>query len=241
METYGGFWPLRAARLAGFLYLLVIIFGGIAAIGVRQRLYVSNDPAATAANILGHEQLFRIGFASDVMNGIFVIPLIVLLYELLKVVNRRVALAALCFSLVGCAVQSAALLGHFAPVIFLKRGADFGVDPALLRALAYMSLQLQGVGYGIALTFFGGTMLMRGYLIVKSTFLPKFIGVLLGIEGVAYFANSLVDFLAPGYANTVLAILMLTALAEVILCLWLLVRGVNVEKWRAVTSERIKI
>jgi hypothetical protein len=106
-----------------------------------------------------------------------------------------------------------------------------------LRAQAYMALQLQGIGYAIALAFFGGTMLARGYLIVRATFLPRVIGVFLMIEGVAYFANSFVDFLAPGLASGVLAILMVTALAEVARCLWLLVLGVNVARWR---EQRIR-
>jgi threonine/homoserine efflux transporter RhtA len=161
-----------------------------------------------------------------------VMPLIMLLYELLKIVNRRIALLAVFFSLVGSAVQSAALLGHFAPLILLKRGQALGVSQELLQAQTYMALQLQGIGYAIALTFFGGTMLARGYLISRSSFLPRFIGVFLAIEGVCYLANSFADFVAPGIAGTVFAVLMVTALAEVLLCLWLLVKGVNVAKWQ---------
>jgi hypothetical protein len=130
------------------------------------------------------------------------------------------------------AIQSTALLGHFAPLVLLKRGAALGIDMDVLRAQAYMALQLQGIGYAVALVFFGGTMLFRGYLIVRSAILPRVIGLLLMIEGVAYWANSFVDFLAPGRASTALAILMATALAEVALCLWLLVMGVNVRQWR---------
>jgi hypothetical protein len=225
------FWPQGAARLAGGLYLIVIAGGIVAELVVRQRLVVANDAAATARNILAHEPLFRWGFASDLIAVFCVVPLIMLLYELLKIIDRRLALTALFFSLVGSAVQSVALLGHFAPLILLKRGAALGVAPDLLQAQAYMALQLQGIGYAIALVFFGGTMLARGYLILRGTFLPRVIGVFLMIEGVAYLANSFVDFIAPGLAASFLAILMVTALAEVVLCLWLLVMGVNVTKW----------
>jgi Domain of unknown function (DUF4386) len=230
--TEARFWPQGAARLAGFLYLIVIVCGSVAELVVRQRLVVANDAAATANNILTHEQLFRWGFASDLIAGVCVIPLILLLYELLKIINTRIALMAVFFSLVGCAVQSTALLGHFAPLVLLKRGAALGVDPELLRAQTYMALQLQGIGYAVALVFFGGTMLTRGYLILRATFMPRVIGVFLMIEGVAYLANSFVDFIAPGLAQTALAVLMVTGLAEVILCLWLFVMGVNVAKWR---------
>lgn len=159
-------------------------------------------------------------------------PLILLLYELLKVVNRRVALLAVFFSLVGCAVQSAALLGHFAPLVLLKRGQGLGVTPELLQAQTYMALQLQGIGYAVALAFFGGTMLARGYLVSRSIFLPRIIGVFLAIEGVCYLVNSFVDFLAPGFGGAVLAVLMVSGLAELVLCLWLLLRGVNVARWQ---------
>jgi hypothetical protein len=223
--------PQVFARTAGVLYLIVIICGFFAEIFVRQRLVVAKDAAATAANILAHEQLFRVGFAADVFGGLCVIPLILLLYELLKVVNRRVALLALFFSLVGCATQSMALVGHFAPIVLLTRGRELGVNMDLLQAQAYMALQLQSIGYAIALAFFGGTMLARGYLIGRSLFLPRFIGVLLAIEGVAYLANSFAYFVAPAIARGVFAALMVTGLAEVILCLWLLVMGVNVAKW----------
>ena len=226
------FWPQRAARLAGFLYLLVIAGGIVAELVVRQRFVVVNDPVATADNILANEQLFRWGFASDLIAVLCVVPLILLLYELLKDVNRHVARTAIFFSLIGTAVQSTALLGHFAPLILLKRGAALGVNIDLLRAQTYMALQLQGIGYAVALVFFGGTMLLRGYLIARSGIVPKVIGVALMIEGVAYWANSFIDFIAPGVASTALAVLMVTALAEVALCLWLLVIGVNVTKWQ---------
>ena len=225
------FSPRAYARRAGALYLLVIVGGIFAELFVRQRLVVANDPAMTASNILANEQMFRWGFAADLFAGLCVVPLILLLYELLKVVNRRAALLAVFFSLVGCAVQSAALLGHFAPLILLKRGQALGVNMELLQAQTYMALQLQGIGYAVALAFFGGTMLVRGYLILKSTFLPRILGLFLAIEGVCYFANSFADFLAPGIASRVFAVLMVSGLAEVLLCLWLLLRGVNVAKW----------
>jgi hypothetical protein len=226
--TSSTFWPQRAARLSGVLYLVIIVAGGFAELGVRERFLVNGDVVATANNILAHERLFRWGFAADVLAGVCVVPLIYLLYELLKDANRHVARTAVFFSLVGIAVQSAALVGHFAPLILLTRGAQFGVSIDLLRAQTYVALQLQSTGYAVALVFFGGTMLCRGYLIVRSGIVPRAIGVMLMIEGVAYWANSFTDFVAPGFGQAALQILMVTALAEVALCLWLLVMGVRV-------------
>ena len=231
------FWPQRAARLSGLLYLVVIVGGGFAELGVRERFLVAGDAVATANNVLANESLFRWGFAADLVAVLCVVPLIYLLYELLKDANRHVARTAVFFSLVGIAVQSAALLGHFAPLVLLKRGAALGVPIDLLRAQTYMALQLQGIGYAVALTFFGGTMLFRGYLIVRSALVPRSIGVALMVEGVAYWANSLFDFVAPGFAGAALQILMVTALAEVALCLWLLAVGVNVERWQELRAR----
>ena len=222
---------MKSARLAGVLYLLVIVFGFFAEIGARQRLVAANDAAATAANILAHESLFRWGFASDLLAVLAVLPLILLLYELLKVVNRQLALLALFFSLVGTAVQATALLGHFAPLVLLERGAALGVDTGLLQAQSYMAIQLQGIGYAIALVFFGGTMLTRGYLIVRSTFLPRVLGVMLLLAGAAYLVSSFVLFVAPAIAGYAMALLIFPFIGESSLTLWLLVKGVNAAKW----------
>jgi len=232
------FWPQRAARLAGLLYLIVIAGGIVAELLVRERMVVPFDAPATANNILANEQLFRWGFASDLIALLCVVPLILLLYELLKDANRHVALTAVFFSLIGTAIQSMALLGHFAPLILLKRGPALGVPLELLRAQTYMALQLQGIGYAVALVFFGGTMVMRGYLILRSAIVPRVIGGALVIEGIAYWINSFVNFLAPGFASRALALLMVTGLAEVALCLWLLVMGVNVRTWTALRLSR---
>jgi len=228
--------PRTYARIAGLLYLIVIVSGIFAELLVRSRVVVSGDAVATAQNILAHEQLFRWGFAIELIAGLCVVPLIVLLYEIFKVVNRPVALLAVFFSLVGSAIAGAALLGHFAPLILLQRGHALGVSPELLQAQTYMALELQGIGYAIALAYFGGTMLARGYLIVRSRFFPRIIGVLLAIQGVAYLANSFADFLAPAIAPTVFRFLMIAALGEISLCLWLLVMGVNEQRWREQAS-----
>jgi hypothetical protein len=123
--------------------------------------------------------------------------------------------------------------------MMLTRGGAFGIDPVLLRAHSYMAMQLQEIGYAIALVFFGGTMLMRGYLIARSAVVPRWIGVFLMVEGVAYWVNSFTDFIAPGFASTALAVLMPTALAEVALCVWLLVRGVNVSRWQQLRAATV--
>ena len=232
MMTAPAFSPMRYARAAGVLYLIVIVGGIYAELVVRGGLIVA-DPALTARNILGNELTFRLGFVAQLVPLLCNMLLAVIFYELLKVVNRRVAMLVVLFSLVGSAVEAATLLTHYAPLVILKKGTELGLDPRMLQAHAYMALQLQSIGFAIALTFFGGTCLARGYLIYKSGFWPRFIGIFLALEGVAYLVNSFANFLAPGKAREFFAALLVMGLAEIVLCLWLLIRGVNAAAWRA--------
>lgn len=226
------FSPQLYARLAGFLYLIIIAGGVFAELFVRQRLVIANDAAATAANIVANEQLFRWGFVAQLVPLLCNMVLAVIFYELLAIVNRRIALAVVFFSLVGTAIEGSGLLTHFAPLILLGRGVELGVDPHLLQAQAYMTMSLQSIGFAVALTFFGCTCLARGYLIYRSGFLPRIIGVFLAMEGACYLINSFGLFLAPSLARRFFGFLLVFGLAEVVLCLWLLLRGLNVAKWR---------
>jgi hypothetical protein len=226
------FSPQLYARIAGLLYLVIIAGGIFAELVVRQRLVVANDAVATANNILAHEQLFRWGFVAELIPGLCNMLLVLIFWELFKVVNRRAALLVVYFSLAGTAIECAALVSHFEPLILLKRGQDLGVNLQLLQAQAYMALRMQSIGFSIALTFFGCYCLAMGYLIFRSRFMPRIIGIVLVFEGLCYLANSFANFLAPGIAGRVFAVLMVSGLAEVALCLWLLVRGVNVARWQ---------
>ena len=227
------FSPVAYARMAGVLYLIVILGGVYAELVVRGGLVVANDPAATARNIAANEQVFRYGFVAQLIPLLCNMVLAVLFYELLKVVNPRVAKLVVLFSVVGSAVEAATLLTHFAPIVILRTAGQPGMSEQLAQAATAIVMQLQSIGFATALMFFGGTCVARGYLIFKSGFWPRFIGAFLIAEGFAYWANSLATFIAPGVARGVFAALLVFGLAEVILCLWLLIRGVDAERWRA--------
>jgi Domain of unknown function (DUF4386) len=232
--------PRFKARIAGLLYLIIIVGGIFAEMIVRGRLVVHGDAAATAHNILAHEMLYRLGFAAEIFYCSCNVPLTLIFYDLFKVVNRNVALLVVFFSLVGTAIESVSLLGHFAPLILLGGGHQLSALTAeQLQAWAYVSLQLFEYGFAIALVFFGFFCLSFGYLIFRSTFFPRIIGVLLAIEGVCYLTNSFANFLAPGIAPYVFPYLLVSGVAEVSLCLWLLVRGVNVERWKMQASAAV--
>ena len=225
------FSPLLFARVAGFLYLIIIVGGVYAEMFVRQRVFVPNDIAATARNILLHEQAYRWGVVAQLVPLLCNMFLAVIFYAIFVIVNRHLALAVAFCSVAGSAVEAASLLMHFAPLTLLKRGARLGLDPHLLEAQAYMALNLQSIGFSIALTFFGCVCIARGYLIYRSGFFPRAIGVFLAIEGVCYLINSFGLFLAPQYAARVFDVLLISGLAEVVFCVWLLGRGLNLDKW----------
>jgi hypothetical protein len=237
-EGITGMSPNQQARLAGGFYLINILTGVFAIIFVRSALLVPGDAAATAANILAHETRFRLGFVAEIITCITCIPLAVIFYNLLKIVNKSLAMADVFFSLVGTAIEATVLLNHFAPLIFLQRGGYLGAfTPEQLQVQAYISLQLQDIGLSIALVFFGFDCFIVGYLVFRSTFLPRIIGVLLAIEGTGYLINSFTSFVAPALQARIFPYFTATAIGEVSLSLWLLVMGVNVARWRERAAE----
>lgn len=225
--------PRLYARIAGGLYLIVILGGLFAEIFVRGRLVVPGDAAATAHNILTHQLLYRLGFAIEAFYLVCNVPLTIIFYALFKVVNRNVALLEAIFGLVSTAIEGVSLLAHYAPLVLLGNGRYLNAFTAeQLQAAAYLSLQLFEGGFAISLVFFGFDCLALAYLIVRSTFLPRIIGVLLAIEGAGYLINSFALFLAPPLQTRIFPYFAATAIAEVALCLWLLVMGVNVQRWQ---------
>jgi len=224
------------ARISGLIYLVIIAGGIFAELFVRGGLVVNNNPSATAHNILSHQFLYRTGFAVELFYCLINVPLILLFYKIFKIVNKNLTLLVVCFSLIGTAIESVCLLFHFAPLIFLTSPS---LSIAQAEALTYLSLRFFGYGFSIALVFFGAYCLSMGMLIYQSAFLPKFIGVLLFIQGVCYLVNSFGNFLAPAFAAKFFSILEVSGLGEVSFCLWLLTMGVNTIKWQEKTIAEV--
>jgi len=238
MERTTGASPRFKARIAGALYLIVIAGGLFAEVFVRQRLIVPSDAAATARNILAHEQLYRLGFAAGLVCLVCNIPFALIFYELFKVVNKSLALLLAFFVLVATAIETVNYLNHFAPLIFLSRGSYLSAFTGeQLQALAYASLRLFAVGFGMSLVFFAFYCFLIGYLIFKSVFAPRIVGVLMAIAGLCYLTNSFVYFLAPWLSGRLFPWILLPCfVAELSLALWLLVIGVNVQRWKEQAS-----
>jgi len=204
------------------LYFLTAVSGELFIRGI----IVSGDPAATATNILAHERLFRLSVAVGLIATALYIAVTVLFYGLFKPVNKTVALLAAFFSLVGCAIQAFGSLFRVAPLAVLEGSpylSIFKVDQ--LQAL--MSIKLNVQAAYIYLVFFGLFNILIGYLIFKSTFLPRILGVLMALSGLGWLT-----FLSPSLANYLLTYIeVLGIIAEASLMLWLLVKGVNVQRW----------
>jgi hypothetical protein len=234
MDSIADTSPRRLARMAGALYLINIVLGAFAISIVPAMIVVSGDAAATAHNIQTHELLYRLGLVAHVVVTVTNVPLAVIFYDLFKVVNRRLALLDACFILVATAIEASGLLNQFAPLVLLGGGPYASALPAAqLQALAYMPGALSSIDYSIHTLFFGFDIIVFAYLVLRSTFLPRAIGVLLAIDGLAYLVYSFAYLLAPGFAAHLVPWIQLPALiGEGSLCLWLLVVGVNVERWK---------
>ena len=229
--------PQVCARVGGILYLVIIAAGLFGELGVRHRLVVSGDAAATAANILASEGLWRVGVVGDLVMHVCDIPLMVIFYVLLKPINKYLALLGVLFTL----VQTAALVAfklHLLVALFLAGDPGYlnAFQPAQRQALMYVFIKADGYGFGIGLIFFGCSCLIVGHLIWRSSYLPRTIGAMMQIGGVCYLANSFALLLSPRVAAALSpAILVPSGVAELSLCLWLLLKGVDVERWRART------
>jgi Domain of unknown function (DUF4386) len=220
--------PRFKARMAGVSQLLEAVTATFGQVIVLGRLVVSGNAAATAANIVGHEQLFWLGFASSLMGVAFHIAWALLMYVLLKPVNRSLSLLAAFVILVGCAIQALTSLLYLAPLLVLTGGNSASAfTTAQLQALALVFLKLNAYAFKIDLVFFGFWCILTGYLIFRSTFLPRVLGVLVAISGVGW-----VTYLYPPLANYLsLYIAAASALGEIPLELWLIVMGLNAQKW----------
>jgi hypothetical protein len=222
--------PRFKARMAGAFQLLEALTATFGQVIVRDRLVVAGNAATTAANILEHERLFWVGFASSLIGVACHIVWALLMYVLLKPVNRSLSLLAAFIILVGCAIQAITSLLYLAPLIILQSGSSLSAFTAeQLQALALMFLKLNAYAFNIDLVFFGLWCVLTGYLIFRSTFLPRILGVLLAISGLGF-----VTYLYPPLAYHLFMpyIAVASALGEIPLELWLMVTGVNAQRWK---------
>lgn len=222
--------PRLLARAAGALYLIITACALFAYLYVRDQVIVADDMAQTAANFLAHQQLYRLGFAAAVIVVICNLPLGLILFELLKVVNVRLARLALLFITVSATIEAVNLFNYIEPLLTFslpEYARAFRADE--VQALARGPIRMFGYAFSVSLTFFGVFCALIGVLIFRSRFLPAFVGLVMILAGATYWINSFRLFLALPIPY----LPWVTLIAELSLALWLLVVGLDEQQWRA--------
>jgi uncharacterized protein DUF4386 len=221
--------PRFLARMAGACQLLEAITATFGQVIVLHRFTVSGNAAATAANILAHERLFWWGFAGLILAVILHLAWAFLMYELLKVVNRRISILATFVMIIGVAMLAVTALFYIAPLVILQGGGSLtALTAPQLQALAAAFLRLNAYAFDLHTVFFGVWCVLTGYLIFKARFLPKVLGILLTVSGLAWML-----YLSPPFAVSVFPfIAAASAIGEIPLELWLIIVGLNEARWR---------
>jgi hypothetical protein len=222
----------RYARIAGVLFLVSLVAGGFGEAYAPSRIIVSGDPAATVANIRNFDMLYRLGFTTFMIESLCDITLVLILYALLKPVSKELSLLAAFFGLMGTALFAFAELFYFAPPLIMGSApylTTFSQDQ--LNTLVLLSLRFYGYAGMIFTAYYGMSWIVRSYLIFRSGYLPKFLGVLMAIGGIGFVVRNFLMILKPAYASDVFLMLMFPG--GLTLAIWLLVKGVDVTKWKA--------
>jgi hypothetical protein len=231
--------PQRYARLGGVLYLATIASGAFSEGFAMNRLVVPADAAATAHNILAAPGLWSLAVGLDLTIPIMAVFGVWISYELLRPVSPSLVLLDVFLTLVALAVEAVSKL--FLLLVLPILGSTSSLPPTgrmPLELLAGVALKSHAIAFDITLIFFGCGCLVEGYLLYKSQYFPKFIGILMQIAGACYLVSCFADLLAPSIADLISpAILLPPLLGELSYCLWLLIRGVDVAKW----NERTRV
>lgn len=221
----------KIAKIAGFLYLIYLVIQIFGDSFVRQKFIVLGNAAATANKIMAHEWLFRIGFISDIIAAVLFLLAAWALYTLLKPVNKNLALLFLLLNLGGVAIQSINALNLFAALQLLSNSSYLTLfNAGQLQALAMFFLNLHKNGFMISQIFYGLWPFPLGFLVYKSGFLPRILGILLMIDCFGVLIWFFQFFLFPGYEVITYPGLAVSFIAEVSLTFWLLIKGVNVQQ-----------
>ena len=225
--------PQLYARIAGALYLAVIGLGIFAEAYAINHFRASGDVSTLAQNILAEPTLWNLSAMANLLLGMCAIALTGLLYILLKPVNQNLIVLGTFFGMLSLAIEMISKLFQLLiKPLLTSPSMTKAFDPAQLNALANFALRAHDIAFNIALILFGVTCIIWGYLIFRSGYLPKLIGVLMQIAGACYLIACFSALFFPTFANMISPAILLPALiGEASLCLWLLVKGVNLAKW----------
>jgi len=218
----------RTARLAGLLYLLVVISGIFCLIYTPSQVIVRGNPAETASRILAHETLYRIDVVVGLLSTILFLFLVLVLYRLFRDVNRWQALVMLVLVIVQIPFSAMSLVVQLGS-LELVRGAGFLsiLDISRREVLAMLCIHINALGAHLSEMFWGLWLFPLGMLVIRSGFIPRFLGVWLIINGIAYVFMSMTGLLAPPYYGPVANIAIPAMIGEVVFTFWLLFAGIR--------------
>lgn len=226
--------PRLTARLAGLCYLFVFIGGPFATFFARSGMVVRDDATATASHIMAAETWYRFSIAGDLLTTVAYIGVTALLYELLKPASRTLSTLAAFFSLIGLAVSAVNALNLLTPLVFLSNAHYLqSLSSDQLNTLALAALKLQSQAGIVPIVFFGFYCFFIGWLVLRARFLPRFVGVLMIIAGMAWLFDSFAAILWPVFTVKIFPYSLLPGIVgEGALTLWLIFRGVDETRWR---------
>jgi hypothetical protein len=221
--------PQKTARGAAFVFLIIFFLGMFTELFIRPGMIVPGDAAATVKNIAASQALFRLSLVSDLLRLVLLMVLPLVLYQLLKPVNKDIAALMVVLSLLCFAVSMLNELNHFA-VLLLSSDAGFstGFASDQLNTLVLFFLELRKYGTFIA-QLFSFWVVLLGYLVFKSGFLPRILGIFLMLGGLGYTVLAVLFFLIPNFDAMIFGLF--AFIEEVLFYLWLLIKGVNVKEW----------
>ena len=224
----------NTARLAGFLILLIAVLAPFSILYLPSTFIVPGDAAATASNILASDGLFRLGIVVDSVVILLEIVVIAILYVLLRPVNRTLALVAVFARLAMTVVMGVNLFNSFGVLLLLSDAAYLTVfEPDQLHALVLLFLNLHESGVYIWQVFFALHWAAVGYLVFKSGYFPRILGIMLMVTCLGYLMDSFAVLFPSSEAVSIVASVLLAAgvIGELSFTFWLLIKGVNVEQW----------
>ena len=228
--------PVVEARIAGALYVFIIILGAYAELVGREGLVVSGNPIATLHAIATHQHAFRLGFAAEMATNLLAIPTTLILWRLLTPTGPVIALTALVFDLTQNTINAMNAWTQFVPLTLLPHAPDLAaLPPAQLADFARLALHWHDVGFQIGLTFFGFGLLLEGWLVFRAIYFPGWLGLLYMFAGVCYLGNA-INFFLGLHLPLVPDMLFGAFMGESAMALWLLIMGVNARHWHAVKS-----
>lgn len=223
------------ARFAGILGVVTVIAGGFGEAYVPGMLIVSGDAAATARNILGAESLFRWGFGGYLVEALCDAGLTLAFWVLMRPVSRNIAMGMVVFRIISTCGFAAAEMLHFGALSVLRSGGALDAfQPDQISGIAHILIRLSAFGQALFSMFYGVANMLFGWLIYRSGYLPRLLGIAMGIMGGAFTLQTFLLVLAPAYASPLL--LATAAVGFIPLILWLLVKGVDVARWRTMAS-----